>query len=127
MLLAGTIGLPSAAFANPPLSRDEAARFGALRDTLPEGWAVELKVNAGMAWVAFIHKADAPWSGPMFTVCRWHDRVGLFAQWPDDCSCSAVAFTELWPVLEQILDGIIAATQAQLTTVPTASWADTRH
>ena len=127
MLLAGAIGLPSAVPAGPPLSRDEAARFGALRDTLPEGWAVELQAGTGMAWVAFIHKADAPWSGPMFTVCRWVDRVGLFAQWPDDCSCSAVAFTELWPVLELILDGIFTATQAQLTTVSTAHWASTRH
>ena len=127
MLLAGTIGLPSAVSAGPLLSRDEAARFGALRDTLPEGWVVELQVDAGMAWVAFVHKAAAPRSGPMFTICRWHDRVGLFAQWPDGCSCSAVAFTELWPVLELVLDGIFTATQAQLTTVPTANWANTRH
>ena len=127
MLLAETIGLHSAIPADPLLSRDEAARFGALRDTLPKGWVVELQADAGMAWAAFIYKADAPRSGPMFTVCRWSHCVGLFARWPDGCACSAVAFTELWPVLELILDGIFAATQAQLTTVPTANWANTRH
>lgn len=127
MVLTGAIGLHSAIPADPLLSKDEAARFGALRDTLPEGWVVELQAGTGMAWAAFVHKADTPQSGPMFTVCRWSDRVGLFAHWPDGCACSAVAFTELWPVLELILDGIFTATQAQLTTVPTVGWASTRH
>ena len=93
------------------LSQDEAARFGALKDTLPEGWVVELQAaGAGMAWVAFVHKAATPRSGPMFTVCRWSDRVGLLARWNEDRVCSAVAFSELWPVLELIVDGIFAAT-----------------
>lgn len=109
------------------LSRDEAARVGALRDTLPEGWVVELQAAAGMAWVAFVHKADAPRSGPMFTVCRWSDRVGLLVRWEEGRVCSAAAFTELWPVLELILEGIFSATQAQMATVPTEGWANTRQ
>jgi len=127
VMLAENTGLPGAASADPLLSSDEAARFGALRDTLPEGWTVELQAGAGMAWAAFVYKADAPRSRPMFTVCRWDDRVGLFARWVDGRTCSAMAFTELWPVLELVLDGVFAATQAHLATVPTAGWADTRH
>ena len=36
---------------------------------------------------------------------------------------SRMAFAELWPVL----DGISAAAQARLTTMPTGEWANTRH
>jgi len=105
------------------LSEDEAGQFAALRNTLPEGWVMALQAGAGMAWAAFIYRADAPRGGPMFTVCRWSDRVGLFTRWVDGSACSAMAFTELWP----ILDGVFAAMQMQLTTVPTEGWADTRH
>lgn len=117
----------SAAFGDLLLLQDEAARFAALKDALPKGWVVELQAGAGMVWVAFVHKAEAPGNRPMFTLCRWSDRVGLFAQWEEGRLCSAAAFTELWPVLEVILDGIFAATQAQLATVPTDGWAETQH
>jgi len=101
------------------LSEDEAAQFAALRTTLPEGWVAELQADAGMAWVAFIYDADAPRSRPMFTVCRWDDRVGLLAQWMNGAACSATAFTELWPILELVLDGILVSLQAHPATVPT--------
>lgn len=117
------VGTFGAASADLLLSDDEAARFAVLRTTLPDGWVLDLQGNAGMAWVAFVHKAEAPGSRPMFTVCRWSDRVGLFAQWEERRLCSATAFSELWPVLELILDGIFAATQAGLATVPTEGWA----
>ena len=109
------------------LSADEAARLAALRSTLPKGWALDLQAQAGMAWAAFVHKADAPGSRPMFTICRWSDRVGLLAQWEESRLCSAIAFSELWPVLELILDGIFTATQACLATVPTEGWAKTQN
>ena len=127
MVPAEDAGMSSASSDGPLLSQDETDRFGALRDTLPEGWVVKLQACAGMAWVAFVHKADAPGSGPMFTVCRWSDRVGLFAQWEEGGVYSATAFSELWPVLELILDGVFAAAQAQLATVPTEGWADMQH
>lgn len=98
-----------------------------MRDTLPEGWVVEVQAAAGMTWVAFIHKADAARSGPMFTVCRWSDRVGLLVRWEEGRVCSAAAFTELWPVLDLVLENIFAAMQARLATVATEGWADTRH
>ena len=63
----------------------------------------------------------------MFTVCRWSDRVGLLVRWEEGWVCSAAAFTELWPVLELILDGIFTVTQARLATVPTEECAKTRH
>ncbi len=63
----------------------------------------------------------------MFTICRWSDRVGLLAQWMNGSACSATAFTELWPVLELILDSILASMQAHLATVPTKGWASIQH
>jgi len=114
-------------FARPLLSIDETAQFAALRSTLPKGWVVELQAEAGMAWVAFIYDANAPRSRPMFTVCRWDDRVGLLAQWMNGAACSATAFTELWPIVELVLDGVFAAMQAHLATVPTQGWASTQH
>jgi len=101
------------------LSEDEAAQFAALRTTLPEGWVAELRADAGMAWVALIYDADAPRSRPMFTVCRWDDRVGLLAQWMNSAACLATAFTELWPILELVLDGILVSLQTHPATVPT--------
>jgi len=88
---------------------------------------LDLQGHVGMAWATFVHKADAPKSRPMFTICRWSDRVGLFAQWEEGRPCSATAFSELCPVLELILDGIFAATQACLAVVPTEGWATTQH
>lgn len=110
------------------LSSKEAAQLGALRDALPNGWVVELHADdPSVAWVAFVYQAGAPKRGPIFTVCRWSDRMGLFAQWVDGYVSCPVAFTELRSVLELILDGIFAATQAQLTTVPTEGWTKTQH
>ncbi len=107
--LTGTTETSAAAPAGPLVSRDEPSQLGALRDTLPEGWIMELQPDAEMVWVAFVYQADAPRSRPMFTVCRWSDRVGLFAQWMDGSRSSATAFAELWPILELILDGIFAS------------------
>lgn len=106
------------------LSEGEAAQFAALRTALPEGWVAELQAEAGMAWLALIYDADAPRSRPMFTVCRWDDRVGLLAQWMNGTACSATAFTELWPILELVLDGILSSPQACLATVPTKGTLD---
>jgi len=112
---------------SPLLSSDEAAQFAALRTILPEGWVAELRTEAGMTWVAFVYDADAPRSQPMFTICRWSDRVGLLAQWMNGSACSATAFTELWPVLELVLDGILISMQAHLATVPTRDQASIQH
>lgn len=110
------------------LLSEEAAQFRALRDALPEGWVVELHADdPSVAWVAFVYKAGAPKRGPIFTVCRWSDRVGLFTQWMDGYVSCPMAFTELGSTMELILDGIFAATQAQLRTVPTEGWTNTRH
>lgn len=121
------IGVLGAASADLLLSADEAVRLTALRGALPKGWALELQAQAGMAWAAFVHKAEAPGCRPVFTICRWSDRVGLLAQWEEARLCSAVAFSELWPVLELILDGVFAATQACLATVPTEGWTKTQN
>ena len=80
-----------------------------------------------MAWVAFIYDAEAPRSRPMFTVCRWDDRVGVLAQWMNGAACSATAFTELEPILELVLDGIFASRQAHLATVPIEGRASLQH
>jgi hypothetical protein len=110
------------------LSSDEAAQFGTFRTALPEGWVVELHADdPSVAWVAFVYKVDAPRRGHIFTVCRWGDRMGLFAQWVDGYVSCPMAFTELGSILRLILDGIFAATQAQLTTVPTEGWTKTQH
>lgn len=119
--------VPGAAPLYPSLSSDEAFEFGALKDALPKGWVVELQPEAGMAWAAFIYQADAPRSRPMFTVCRWHDRAGMYARWMDGSASSAMAFIELWPILDLILSGIFAYTQTHLATVPTEGWANTQH
>ena len=109
------------------LSSDEAAQFAALRTILPEGWVAELQADAGMAWVAFIYDAEAPRSRPMFTVCRWDDRVGVFAQWMNGSACSATTFTELEPILELVLYGIFDSMQAHLATMPAESMASFKH
>lgn len=119
--------MPGKAAVPPLLSGGEASQLAALRSSLPEGWVVELKPEAGMAWVAFVFQADAPRSRPMFTVCRWDDRVGLFVQWMNGSASSAAAFTELWPILKLILSDIFASTQAHLATVPTEGWDTNQH
>jgi len=60
----------------------------------------------------------------MFSICRWDDGVGLFTQWMNGSACSAMAFTELWPILELILNDTSACPPVQLAT---DSWADTQH
>jgi len=119
MMLTDNTSTSSAAVVHPSLSSDEVSQFGALRTTLPQGWIVELQTVAGMAWAAFVYQADAPRSRPMFTVCRWDDRLGMFVQWMDGSASSAFAFTELWPILDLIASDIFALTQAHLATVPT--------
>jgi len=127
MMLTGNIELSGMAAGHALLSSDEASQFGALRDALPKGWVVDVQADPAMAWAAFVYQADAPRSRPMFTVCRWDDRVGLFAQWVDGSACSAMAFTELWPILELIRGDVFASTQAHLATVPPEEWANTHH
>jgi len=127
MMLTENTGITSAAAVHPLLSSDEVSQFGALRTTLPEDWVVELQAVAGMAWAAFVYQADAPRSRPMFTVCRWDDRLGMFVQWMDGSASSAFAFTELWPILDLIASDIFALTQAHLANVPTEGWANTAH
>lgn len=117
----------NASFATLLLSRDEASLFDGLRNNLPRGWVVELKPDTGMAWVAFIFCEDDPRSRPLFTVCRWTDRVGLFVQWMDGTASSAVAFTELEPIMDLIPNGIFASAETRLATVPNESWTDTKH
>lgn len=127
MTLGENTGMPNMPAVPSLLSSDEASEFGALSNTLPEGWVVELQPEAGMAWVAFVYEADAPRSSPMFTVCRWDDRVGMFVQWIDGSASSAMAFTELWAIFELIPNRIFTFTQAHLATVPTEGWANTQH
>lgn len=109
------------------LSGGEASEFRALRDTLPEGWVLEFRPDAAMAWIAFVYQADAPRSTPMFTVFRWDDRVGLFTQWLDGSASSALVFTELWPILDLILHSIFTFMQINLVTVPAGNGTHTQH
>lgn len=106
MLSANTAG-PGVALGSPLLSTDEAVLFQSVKDNLPEGWVVDFEADADMAWIAFVYCAEAPRSRPMFTVCRWSDRLGLLAQWMDGTACSAFAFDDLEPVTSFILSGIL--------------------
>ena len=119
--------MPGASCAVPLLSTGEACQLGALQDSLPEGWVLEVKAAADMAWVAFVFCAQCPRSRPMFTLCRWSDRVGLFVQWMDGTASSVAAFTDLEPILELIPSDIFASTKRQLATVPAEGWTSTRH
>ncbi len=112
---------------SPLLLRGEAFHFETLRNNLPCGWVIELAADAGMAWIAFVYYADAPRSTPMFTVCRWTDRVGLFVQWMDGSASSAIAFTDLEPIMDLIPNGIFASAEARLATVSADCWTDARH
>ncbi len=120
-------GLPSASVAVPLISTDEARQLGILRKSLPEAWVLEVKAAADMAWVAFVFCAQCPRSRPMFTLCRWSDRVGLFVQWMDGTASSVAAFRDLEPILELIPSDIFASTKKQLATVPAEGWTSTRH
>ena len=126
-MLTENTDVPGVASTDLLLSSDEASQFGALERILPNGWVIELQADPGMAWAAIVYQADAPRSRPMFTVCRWSDRVGLFVQWMNGSAASAVAFTELWPVLELIPNGIFKFTQTHLVTVATKDWTNTQH
>jgi len=125
--LAGNVDMAGASGELLLLASDEASEFKALRTALPVGWVAELQPDPGMAWVAFVYRADAPRSRPMFTICRWDERVGLFVQWMNGSASSAMVFTELWPILELILSSIFASTQKNLATVTTEGWDATRH
>lgn len=119
--------LPSITSETPLLSKAEASQLEALQDSLPEGWMLEVKANADMAWVAFVFCAQCPSRRPMFTLCRWSDRLGLFVQWMDGTASSAATFTDLEPILDLIPNGIFAATEKQLVTMSTEGWASTQH
>ena len=105
----------------------EGMLFDALTDSLPGGWKVHIQADANMAWVAFVHRADAPQGRPLFTVCRWTDCVGLFVQWGDGSVPSFVTCTELPPILDMIPRNIFTFAAGSLATVSTAGWADTLH
>jgi hypothetical protein len=108
------------------LTTVEGMLFEALKDNLPDGWVVSLEAGAGTGWVVVVHRSDASKGAPRFTVCRWHNCVGLFVRWMDD-SASSIVFTELSPVIDLIPSSIFAVAEASLATVRTASWAETRH
>jgi hypothetical protein len=126
-MLADTTAVPSLPSATPLLSVDEAVLLNALMDNMPPGWAVDFAVDAGMKWAAFVHRADDPRNGPLFTVCRWPDRVGLFVRWTDGSGSVVAVLKDLSPVLNLIPSGIFAFSAARLATVRAESWADTMH
>ena len=119
--------VPGASSAVQLLSPGEACQLGALQDSLPEGWVLEVKGEADMAWIAFVFYAQCPRSRPMFTLCRWSDRVGLFVQWMNGTASSVAAFTDLEPILKLIPSEIFASTKKQLATVPAEGWTSTQH
>ncbi len=126
-MLTENTSVPRASFATPLLSKGEACQFETLQDNLPEGWMLEVQADVAMAWVAFVFCTDCPRNRPLFTVCRWSDRTGLFVQWMDGTASSAAAFTDLEPIMDLIPNGIFATAEARLATVSTEGWADTAH
>jgi hypothetical protein len=126
-MLTGDPSVLSALFATSLLSWGEACQLRALQDNLPAGWMLEVKAEAGMAWAAFVFCMEHPRSQPVFTLCRWYDRMGLFVQWMDGTASSAAAFTDLEPILDLIPNGIFASAEARLVTVSTEGWANTQH
>ncbi len=119
--------VPDAAPASLLISEGDATLFEGLKDNLPAGWVVDFEANAGMAWVAFVYCAEAPRSKPMFTVCRWIDRLGLLAQWMDGTAYSAFAFEELEPVTSFILAGICDHAEEHHANLVVHAAADTMH
>jgi len=126
-MLAETTAVPSLLPAALRVSASEAILFDDLMDDMPAGWGVNFALDAGMEWAAFIHRADDPRNGPLFTVCRWTDRVGLFVRWREGSTSSIIVSTELSDVLDLSSHGIFAFSAACLTTVRVESWADTMH
>lgn len=126
MLSANTAG-SGVALGSLLLSTDEAALFQSMKDDMPEGWVVEFEADADMAWIAFVYCAEAPRSRPMFTVCRWTDRLGLLAQWMDGTACSAFAFDDLEPVTSFILSGIFEFAEGHHAVVVAHAAAGTMH
>ncbi len=109
------------------LSRDEASQFGALNRSLPKGWVVELRPDPDIVWVAFVYRADTPRGGPLFTVCRRDDRVGLSVQWMGEAPPATMLFKHLWPTLELISKSVFAFLQVSLVTVATEGWDEVQH
>lgn len=93
--------------------------FQDMAEKLPAGWMVNVQADASMAWKAFVYRASAPESRPLFTVCRWSDRVGLFVQWADGSSYSVVTCTQLRPILDMVPSSIFAFAAVSLATEST--------
>lgn len=126
-MLSANTAMPSMPPAAPLLSLDEAILLDALMDSMSPGWALDFAVDGGMKWAAFTHRADNPRNGPLFTVCRWADRVGLSVRWIDGSGSLIAVLKGLSPVLNLIPSGIFALSAAHLATVRAESWADTMH
>ena len=109
------------------VTADEVILFDTLKNNMPPGWAVDFAADAGMEWAAVIHCADDPRNGPLFTVCRWADRVGLFVRWIDGSGSLIAMLADLSPVLDLIPHGIFAFSATCLATVRDESWPDTMH
>ena len=112
-MLTETTKVLGAALAASLLSVEEEFHLDALGSMLPHDWNLELKADVEMAWIAVIYCMDAPRSRPLFTICRWSDRTGLFARWKGEVMSSATAFTELQPVIGQVLSGVFACANTQ--------------
>jgi len=127
MTLSADTALPRAALVSLLLSADEASLFQGMKDGLPEGWMIDFEADPEMAWLALVYFADDPRNKPLFTVCRWPDRVGLLVQWMDGIACSARAFEDLESVTSSVLSTIFEFAEARQATVGAHTWADTSH
>jgi hypothetical protein len=127
VMLSVNTAAPGAALAPQLLSAREATLFQGLKDRLPDGWMIAFEADAEMAWLALVYCAEAPRSEPLFTICRWTDRLGLLVQWMNGAACSASVFEELDPVMGSVLSTIFTFAETHQATVRPGAWADTRH
>ena len=126
-MLTETTKRPGAALVASQLSMEEAFQLDTLSSMLPHDWTLELKADVEMAWIAIVYCPDAPRSRPLFTMCRWSDRTGLFVRWKEEFVSSASAFTELQPVIGQVLSGIFASADTDPAQASGRASMGTRH